>query len=131
MFAEPVAPSPREISTAELSALLESNHPPLIAEILGPQHFATGHLPGAVNLPLEGFAENALRTMPNTASEIVVYCASATCHNSDIAARKLESLGYQNVRVFKDGKAAWKDAGHSLESEFGATVVAENSPSAG
>ena len=85
-----------------------------MAEILGPQYFQSGHLPGAINLPLEGFAEAAQRALPNKAADVVVYCASSTCQNSDIAARKLQSLGYSNVRLFRGGKAAWKDAGHPL-----------------
>jgi rhodanese-related sulfurtransferase len=52
--------------------------------------------------------------LPDHTADIVVYCASATCQNSDIAARKLQSLGYPNVRVFRGGKAAWRDAGHPL-----------------
>ena len=103
-----------EISVAELAARLNSSHPPVVAEILGPQYFASGHLPGALNLPLEDFGEAAQRALPNRAVDVVVYCASSTCQNSDIAARKLQSLGYRNVRVFKGGKAAWKDAGHAL-----------------
>jgi rhodanese-related sulfurtransferase len=120
MFPEAVATSavsatpPSEISVAELAARLQSSHPPSVAEILGPQHFASGHLPGALNLPLEGFSEAAQRALPNKAADIVVYCASATCQNSDIAARKLLALGYGSVRVFKGGKAAWKEAGHPL-----------------
>jgi rhodanese-related sulfurtransferase len=103
-----------EIGVAELATRLASSPPPFIAEILGPQYFSSGHLPGALNLPLEGFAESAQRALPDKAAEVVVYCASSTCQNSDIAARKLHSLGYQNVRVFKGGKAAWKDAGRPL-----------------
>src|SRR5881396_1691308 len=120
MFPEATYPAPNasstlsEIGVDELAAWLASAAPPLVAEILGPSYFASGHLPGALNLPLEGFAENALRALPNKAGELVVYCASATCQNSDIAARKLLSLGYQNVRVFRGGKAAWRDAGHPL-----------------
>lgn len=116
MFPQTVSasPVPFEISTAELATRLASSQPPVVAEILGPQYFATGHLPGAINLPLEGFAEAAVRALPNKSADVVVYCASATCQNSDIAARKLQSLGYANVRVFKGGKAAWKDAGHPL-----------------
>jgi rhodanese-related sulfurtransferase len=106
-------PTP-ELTAAELAARLQSSHPPVVAEILGPQHFASGHLPGALNLPLEGFSEAAQRALPNKAADIVVYCASATCQNSDIAARKLQSLGYVNVRIFKGGKAAWQDAGLPL-----------------
>jgi rhodanese-related sulfurtransferase len=108
------APALTEISVAELAARLHSSHPPLVAEILGPQHFASGHLPGALNLPLEGFSEAAQRTLPDRTADIVVYCASVTCQNSDIAARKLQGLGYSNVRIFRGGKAAWRDAGHPL-----------------
>jgi rhodanese-related sulfurtransferase len=110
----PSAPVSFEISVEELATRLSSSNPPAVAEILGPQYFASGHLPGAINLPLEGFGENAARALPNKSADIVVYCASATCQNSDIAARKLQSLGYQNVRLFRGGKAAWKDAGHAL-----------------
>lgn len=120
MFPATIAPVstalalPSEISVAELAARLHSATPPLVAEILGPQYFASGHLPGALNLPLEGFAERAAQALPSKAQEVVVYCASSTCQNSDIAARKLLSLGYQNVRVFRGGKAAWRDAGLPL-----------------
>lgn len=105
---------PLEISTDELSRRLSSAEPPLVAEILGRGYFDSGHLPGAINLPLEGFAEGAERDVPNKSTDIVVYCASATCQNSDIAARKLLSLGYERVRVYRGGKAAWKEAGLAL-----------------
>jgi len=106
--------SSREISLDELREALAGANPPAIAEILGPQYFDQGHLPGAINLPLEGLAENAARLLPNRDSDLVVYCASDTCQNSDIAERKLKSLGYSRVRVFKGGKAAWRAAGYEL-----------------
>ena len=97
-----------------MATRLRDAQPPLVAEILGPQYFASGHLPGALNLPLEGFVERAVQALPSRDREIVVYCASATCQNSDIAARKLLALGYVNVRVFKRGKAGWREAGLPL-----------------
>ena len=109
------APS-RDIDTAELAARLSSPQPPIVAEILGAQHFDAGHLPGALNLPLEGFAEHAARLLPDKGAEIVVYCASVSCQNSHVAQRKLVSLGYQNVRLYRGGKAAWKDAGLALST---------------
>jgi rhodanese-related sulfurtransferase len=114
MFAEVSPLLSRDIDTAELSARLHGSSPPIVAEILGPQYFDAGHLPGAVNLPLEGFAETAARLLPAKSAEIVVYCASATCQNSHIAQRKLQSLGYENVRLYRGGKAAWKEAGLAL-----------------
>jgi rhodanese-related sulfurtransferase len=103
-----------EITEQELVARLASSAPPVLAEILGPQYFARGHLPGAVNLPLDDLVENAARVLPDKSAEIVVYCASTTCQNSHIAGRKLRSLGYQHVRVFAGGKAAWQEAGYAL-----------------
>jgi rhodanese-related sulfurtransferase len=50
-------------------------------------------------------------------AEIVVYCASATCQNSHIAARVLGQLGYANVRVYAGGKEDWSEAGLALERE--------------
>lgn len=108
------SPSTREIGVEELHRALSSPKPPAVAEILGPEYFNQGHLPGAINLPLEGLAENAARLLPQRDADLVVYCASETCKNSDIAARKLESLGYSRVRVFKGGKAAWQGAGYAL-----------------
>jgi rhodanese-related sulfurtransferase len=102
------------ITAAELGKLLASQNPPRVAEILGASYFEQGHLPGAINLPLEGFVENARRALPDPSAAIVVYCASATCKNSDVAATKLRSLGYTNVRVFTGGKAAWTAEGHLL-----------------
>jgi rhodanese-related sulfurtransferase len=102
------------ISERELAACLDSDRPPILAEILGAQSFASGHLPGALNLPLEGLVDDAARLLPDKTADIVVYCSSSTCQNSHIAERKLRSLGYQHVRVFAGGKAAWKDAGRPL-----------------
>ena len=105
-----------EISQTELAQSLASHDPPIVAEILGAKYFDADHLPGAVNLPLEGFVENAARVLPDKAARIVVYCSSNTCQNSHIAQRKLLELGYQDVRVFTAGKAGWKEAGGALET---------------
>jgi rhodanese-related sulfurtransferase len=107
---------PSEISLDELRATLASPNPPRVAEILGPHQFARGHLPGAVNLPLENMLERAAQVLPDKSAPIVVYCASSSCQNSELAQRKLQSLGYQNVRVFRGGKAAWEQAGLLLSA---------------
>ncbi len=108
-----------EIDQTELARLLREE-PPILAEVLGPKYFATGHLPGAINLPLEGFVESAARLLPDKDSRIVVYCASSSCQNSHIAQRKLIELGYRNVRVFSGGKAGWTDAGGELVRDIDA-----------
>ena len=54
--------------------------------------------------------------LPDRQADIVVYCASAQCRNSDIAAERLQRLGYAKVRVYTEGKKDWVDAGLAIES---------------
>src|SRR5690349_4539422 len=82
----------------------------VLAEALGESYFQAQHLPGAINMPLDRIGEVARRAAPLASTEVVVYCASDTCRNSDLAAEKLRSLGYENVRVYTGGKADWKAA---------------------
>ena len=94
-----------EISAQELAESLSGERPPQLAEILGPEYFASGHLPGAINLPLEGFAENALRLLPDKQADIVVYCHHGT--RSARAVEFLRAAGYSKVRNLTGGIDAW------------------------
>ena len=69
----------------------------------------------ARNFPHGRARELAATVVPRKDAEIVVYCASATCANSGIAANVLATLGYDNVRVFTGGKQEWEEAGLPLE----------------
>lgn len=101
-----------EITIQELSSRIQNV---TVVEVLPPPFFAQGHLPSAKNIPLEGFEATARAALPDRDAEIVVYCASLTCQNSEIAGRKLGEMGYSRVRVYKGGKAEWQDAGLPLE----------------
>lgn len=104
-----------QINRAELQTRMASAAPPVLLEALPAGYFLKGHLPTARNLPHDKVRELAPSVVPDRDSEIVVYCASATCANSGIAAGVLGSLGYRNVRVFPGGKQEWEEAGLPLE----------------
>jgi rhodanese-related sulfurtransferase len=99
------------ITLEELRESMAGGEHPILAEVLPATHYASGHLPGAAHLPLESLETVARTVCPNSTASIVVYCASTTCSNSEVAARRLTALGYTHVRVFRGGKAAWSDAG--------------------
>jgi rhodanese-related sulfurtransferase len=103
-----------EISSLELAAKIREHARFVLVEALPPQYYDAGHLPGAINLPLDAIEPKAATLLPDRSTEIVVYCSGPTCQNSHVAKRKLESLGYAQVRVFSGGKAAWTEAGHAL-----------------
>lgn len=52
--------------------------------------------------------------VPDLDAPVVVYC-SGTCRNSEIAAERLEQLGYGNVRVYLGGKEDWVEHGLPVE----------------
>ncbi len=60
----------------------------------------------------------APRLLPDVEAEIVVYC-SGTCQNSEVAARRLEDLGYRRVGVYPGGKEDWVEHGFPVERDSG------------
>lgn len=91
-----------------------------LVEALAPEHYRRGHLPSAVNIPLDGFTERVRELLPERDSDIVVYCAGPTCGNSHAAKSKLQALGYSRVSVYPGGKSEWISAGKALEASHDA-----------
>lgn len=105
----------KTISLSDLVTKIQSNSRSVLVEALPARYFEQGHLPGAVNINVGETQAKAPHMLPNKGADIVVYCASATCTNSNQVAAQLCALDYTNVSVFKGGKAEWEAAGHSLE----------------
>ena len=105
------------ITREELRQRLSSANRPTLVEALPEKYYRDGHLPGALHLPHAEVAERAPALLPDRDAEIVVYCASATCQNSHIAAKLLEQRGYARVAVYAGGKQDWTEAGLELERE--------------
>lgn len=107
---------PDTIDRETLRLKLENRQRLVLVEALPAAYYEQGHLPAAVNIPHDAVDAQAARLLPDKNVEIVVYCASATCRNSDYAALRLKALGYANVYVYTGGKADWMDAGLPVES---------------
>jgi rhodanese-related sulfurtransferase len=87
-----------------------------VVETLGPVHYKSAHLPGAINIPHTQVRELAGPLLPDKNAAIVTYCSNTACRNSEIAASELIALGYSNVRKYAEGKQDWTDAGLPVES---------------
>jgi rhodanese-related sulfurtransferase len=107
-----------------LQKRLASGARPTLIEALPAKYYLEGHLPGALHLPHDRVAELAASVVPDKRAEIVVYCASAACRNSHIAAEALTALGYANVAVYAGGKQDWTAAGLPLEQGGAAAAAA-------
>lgn len=103
------------ISRDELRALIDRAAPFVLLEALPATYFEDAHLPGALNMPHDQVDALAPILIPDRTTEVVVYCASLPCPNSEIAARRLSALGYANVREYAEGKEDWVNAGLPVE----------------
>nr|WP_295899927.1 rhodanese-like domain-containing protein [uncultured Bdellovibrio sp.] len=102
------------IDVQELKQKISQNKTLTLVEALPSQYFNQGHLPNAQNLPLEVTDEEIRSFLPNPNTEIVTYCSGPKCPNSMKLALRLNSLGYQKVYAFEQGKEGWVKAGNHL-----------------
>lgn len=102
------------ISRDALHRSLRHGEPIVVVEALGAGYFADAHIPGALNMPPDQVDALSSRLIPDRSVPVVVYC-SGTCENSEIAAARLEALGYANVRVYLGGKEDWVEHGLPIE----------------
>jgi rhodanese-related sulfurtransferase len=103
------------ITREQLWRKIESGDGFVLVDALAPMSFAASHLPGAINMPTARVDELAPRRIPDLDTEVVVYCANATCDSSVDVATRLIELGYRRVLHYAGGKTDWLEAGLPLE----------------
>jgi len=84
-----------------------------------PRGFRTGHLQGAVNVPVRGCCEEQREIMAefNKATRIVVYCDAAGCSFAEKVALRLILDGFDNVSIYRGSWAQWATTGEKRSSE--------------
>ena len=100
------------VSRAEL---LERTRKGLVTvlDVRPADEFASGHLPGAVNIPLSELEARLAQLDPG--QEIVAYCRSTYCVLSFEAVAALRRRGF-NVRRLEGGYPEWRAAGLAVET---------------
>jgi rhodanese-related sulfurtransferase len=105
-----------EITADELKQKLDRGDEFVLIDALAPMVYAHSHLPRAINMPPAAVeATRCSKRMPNLDTEIVVYCANSNCEDSTATGRRLQGLGYRNVRHYAGGKDEWRELGMPLE----------------
>ncbi|MFD8078274.1 rhodanese-like domain-containing protein [Streptomyces sp. NPDC059718] len=92
-----------------------------VIDVRTPGEFATGHLPGAHNIPLDRLEEatDALKTAA-ARTPLLIVCASG--NRSAKACGKLACLDIE-AATLDGGTSAWQAAGHSVERTVGARAT--------
>ncbi|WP_203076941.1 rhodanese-like domain-containing protein [Falsiroseomonas ponticola] len=81
----------------------------VLLDVRGPNAFARGHVPGALNLPRRQMTAERMEAWP-AETLFVVYCAGPHCNGADKAAAALAALG-RPVKMMIGGWTGWLDEG--------------------
>jgi len=104
------------ISTEELRQKVDEGTV-VVIDARSPALFDAGHLPGAVNVPLEVLADVAPKVLPSRDATFVTYGRDEHAPHSQMAAAGIWLLGYLDVSRYLDGVAGWEAAGLPLERD--------------
>lgn len=107
----------QEIDRTQVGKMIEGDEDVTLVEVLGEDQFRKFHLPGAVNVPLgDDFDATIQQAVPAKTKPVIVYCMDDDCDASPKAAERMESLGYEKVYDYADGKKDWKESGLPVET---------------
>lgn len=93
-------------------AMASGNPGFVLLDVRGPQLYAKGHVPGALNLPRGKMTPRKMAEWPE-GTLFVVYCAGPHCNGTDKAALHLAKLGCR-VKVMIGGMTGWADEGFAV-----------------
>jgi rhodanese-related sulfurtransferase/DNA-binding transcriptional ArsR family regulator len=83
-----------------------------VLDVRPPEEFASGHVPGALNIPVDQLARR-LRELPK-GKEVIAYCRGPFCLMSFDAVHLLRKKGMR-ARRLQDGMPEWRMAGLPVE----------------
>jgi rhodanese-related sulfurtransferase len=88
----------RQVSMDEAIDIMNQQTGYIILDVRRVDEFASGHIPGAINIPNESIGTNEIPQLPDKNQMILVYCRSG--RRSKEASQKLANLGYTNIVEF-------------------------------
>ena len=94
-----------DITVDELKTYLVKKKGYLLLDVREPNEFASGHIEGAVNIPVGQIARRIGSVCSNKDRNIYVYCQSGK--RSRKAAQQLSNMGYTMVHNILHGLNAW------------------------
>jgi len=83
-----------------------------VLDVRSPEEYASGHVPGAVNIPYDQIAAR-MAEVPKD-KDVVLYCKSG--RRAGIAAEVLAGQGYTRLQHLEGDIVAWVDKGRPVET---------------
>lgn len=110
----PAAPTVRQASVQDLHAAIAGPTPPLVVDVRTPMEFGGGHVPGAVNVPLDQFGRVLGDPSGPMANDRDLWVVCRSGGRSSQAANMAKQAGRSATNVV-GGTMAWRSAGFDTE----------------
>lgn len=101
------------ISQNNLMERLTTEQAPPLIDVRTPEEYRAGHIPGAINIPLQQFQQRFAELSVYRDKEVVMYCESGM--RASRGGGWLESQGFQELRFLDGHMGAWREAGLPTE----------------
>ena len=102
------------ISNSELSQRITAGDAPMILDVRTDKEYASGHVPGAVNIPVDQLPGRLPELRRHDNAEIVVYCESG--RRASKAADILIGDGFLDIRHLQGDMRQWRQDGLPTDS---------------
>jgi rhodanese-related sulfurtransferase len=100
-----------EVSPEQVLASSAGATPPVVLDVRTPDEFASSHVPGAVNIPIDQLAARTGELDPQR--EVVVYCERGP--RASKGADALAAAGFSDVKLLSGHMSGWRAAGLPTE----------------
>lgn len=102
-----------DISEKEFLSLSEKAERPLVVDVRAPGEFASGHVPEAINIPVDQVPERLTELAPHKEQGVILYCEQGG--RALKAAAILLSAGFPHVGHLTGDMSGWRAAGLPIE----------------
>jgi rhodanese-related sulfurtransferase len=99
--------------TAQGAVHLINRERAVLVDVREPEEFATGHMIGAKNVPLNLLEEKLTAAVKNKNVPLLLVCATGARAQRAVAMAK--KLGYEQAQAVSGGLKAWKEANLPVE----------------
>ncbi len=101
------------IGRAQLADRLSGEQAPPLIDVRTPAEYRSGHIPGAINIPLQDFQRRFAELDAFRDREVVLYCETGA--RASYGSRWLKSQGFAELRMLDGHMRAWRGAGLATE----------------
>jgi phage shock protein E len=98
----------------------------LVLDVRTPEEYASGHVPGARNIPYDRIEESLPSLESARQQDVVVYCRSG--RRAAVAIAALEKAGFEHVRHLEGDMLGWQDAQLPVQADVPETALPVDSP---